>query len=61
MKLSKLIDMLAFAGVALLGVGLYSLRPSLSLIYAGLLSLSLAHFLAKREPSAPPADREKES
>ena len=61
MKLSNLIDCLAFAGLGLIGAGLYVLHPSFSSIYAGLILLVLAHFLTKREPSAPRADGEKES
>lgn len=57
MKISTLTDSLALVGLALIGAGLYQLRPFLVAIFAGLVLVGLARLLASREY---PAVAEKE-
>ena len=57
MKISTLTDSLALVGLALIGAGLYQVRPFLVAIFAGALLIGLARSLATREY---PAVAEKE-
>lgn len=56
MKIS-LIDLLALAGVALLAYGSYCFDKRLLLVFAGLVMLWLARFLAQQEAARHSAER----
>lgn len=49
MRISYVVDLLGFAGLACVGAGLYLCRPAFALIFAGAALLYLARALAAAE------------